>query len=146
MSCAAIASLAPQPDVSQGNANFAPLETIRMDRRYQGLPPSNKALMFDFCRATMAGREAEVFILGEHVQGGDGGDSEFIDWLLTHPDAIAMGADSLERRLRQETQALCVEHARRIQVVADKLLERGRLSHTETAPSLISCVRCTSLG
>jgi hypothetical protein len=136
----------PDGHVSEGCSGFASLETIRMDRHYQGLPPSNKGTMFDFCRATMAGREAEVLILGEHVDGGDGGDSEFIEWLMTHPDAIAMGADSLEAQLREETHNLCREHIGRIQAVADELLERGRLSDTDIRAMPIFRVRPTTAG
>jgi hypothetical protein len=118
----------PDGHVSHGNANFVSLDIIARDRQLQGLPPSNRALLFDFCRATMAGREAEDLILGEHAEDGDGGDREFIDWFLTNPVAIAMDADNFERLLRQETQALCADHAGRIQAVADALLEQGRLS------------------
>jgi hypothetical protein len=121
----------PDGHVSHGNANFVPLEIIRMDRHYQGLQPSYRALLFDFCRATMAGREAEVLLLGEQAEDSDGGDREFIDWFLTNPAAIAMGADNMDQQLRQETQALCVEHAGRIHAVANVLSDKRRLSDAE---------------
>jgi hypothetical protein len=75
--------------------------------------------------------EAEVLFLGEQAEDSDGGDREFIDWFLTNPVATAMGADSFERLLRQQARTLCVEHAGRIQAVADALLERGWLSDAD---------------
>jgi hypothetical protein len=112
-----------------GHAEIGDERSILDEWRCQGRQRSEAAMFRAQILAGMAGREAEVVILGD-ARGESRYDREEIARLLNEVTA-GSHVERLEVRLRSWTRTLCQRHAHRIDAVAEALLREGTLSDAQ---------------
>jgi hypothetical protein len=113
----------------RGHAEIADERSIMDEWRCQGRRRSEATMLRAQIMAGMAGREAEVVILGDATSESRY-DREEIARLL-HAVTAGTHVERLEARLRSWTRTLCRRYAQCIKAVADTLLREGTLTDAQ---------------
>ena len=124
------------PDVDEGEAGHAitanPWEIWAAWKRQERYRPFESVVRRRIMMA-MAGREAEIEILGLATLDGDGDDRHWIGCMMDELLGMANDAawDRTEARLRRATRAMVRRHRAKIVAVAEALFARGTLTGDE---------------